>query len=222
MFDTLSLGRYFPLILPMLNLKRRPQWNQKDMHAAGLLKHPVYAQESFAEDTKEGSSATTDILVEDLSDRSNSPSGDVVFSKQGELSHGKEGTSRKATILEDLQITDVDALPVGGKSADSDSDTSQSDDGESGDKHCIIPARGSSPAKVIEESNAKSEHCTVGNVASSLLDTYPVPEDYREFSGWACGRSSADVGRIISKIRVGNHSELNAAVKMKLEVGSYY
>ncbi|CAD7704342.1 unnamed protein product [Ostreobium quekettii] len=48
--------------------------------------------------------------------------------------------------------------------------------------------------------------------------TLPVPKSYEEFAGWCRGRSGADLGQIISRIRTFNSVELAADGKQKLQV----
>lgn len=161
-------------------------------------------------------------MLEGLPAQSNDPRAEVAVIEKTHSQPGEEASTKPRTPRES-QISDDGLSSPSQKGVSSDSDSDSESGLDSGLDSGLNTHSGDGKSKnmhFVEESNAKNDNYTNGNIGSPLLGAYPIPENYKEFSGWATGRSSTDVRTIISKIRTGNHSELNAAVKMKLEVSS--
>lgn len=112
-----------------------------------------------------------------------------------------------------------DTIPEALKHGNSDYDERISDDKEGGEPSCENDSHASAPVpSSIESALQEPESSLPTQPVLPLRSSYRLPQDLKEFSSWVSGHSPEDAVRVISSIRVSNHKELNAAVKMKLEV----
>ncbi|GMH41342.1 hypothetical protein BSKO_09252 [Bryopsis sp. KO-2023] len=139
---------------------------------------------------------------------------------------GENGISHENGDLDvDLDVSDDGGGAMGLGDSDLEMDMFSEDEAATRE----VPSQAEIPAPVVDSGNNEIEggRCVGVGVEQTVnlrksdggevKGHYPVPETYFEFAAWVEGKSPRDVTNIISKIRVGNHQELYAATKMKLE-----